>query len=224
MNPTPIQFIRAFKELFSIKFLQHSETQNCAHDIDQMLNLIKKPCSNQCTNFIPSLPRKILDIPNHDYYSMDLPEENAFTYVCGFLIKKCIEIHSCNACIIYVNENKAVLNDTTLYCSFRAYSSEGNNLYRNLHIPNNNFCSYIYQLEELSVKNFENNCFKRNIGNYLFQLAQTIAFESPCPDFPIIFLIKLFLCMRIYFMLSQHNKSCKSISGKNRKLLNVLHL
>lgn len=117
-----------------------------------------------------------------------------------------------------------LLGDTALYCSFRAYSSDENNLYGNLHMPSNNFCFYIHQLEELFVKNFENNCFKRNIDNYLFQLAQNIVFEPPCPDFPTIFLIKLFLRMRIYFTLSQHNKVCKSISRKNRKLLNVSYL
>jgi len=40
-NPTPIQFSRAFKKLFSLKFLQHSDTQNYAQDEDEMLNLFK---------------------------------------------------------------------------------------------------------------------------------------------------------------------------------------
>lgn len=41
----------------------------------------------------------------------------------------------------------------TLYCSFRAYSSDENNLYGNLHMPSNNFCYfYIHQLEELFEK------------------------------------------------------------------------
>lgn len=29
LNPTPIQFSRAFKKLFSMKILQHTNTQNC---------------------------------------------------------------------------------------------------------------------------------------------------------------------------------------------------
>lgn len=63
-----------------MKFLQHSENQNCAQDNDQMLTFIKKAsCANHTPNFTTSLPWKILDIPSHDYYSMDLPEKNAFT-------------------------------------------------------------------------------------------------------------------------------------------------
>lgn len=189
-----------------------------------MLNIISMPHFNESTQIIPSPPLKILDIPNHDYYTMDLSEENAFQYVCGYLIKKCIEIHLCDACSEYVNENKTVLDDTTLYCSFRAYINEVDNQFGNLHIANNNFCSYIHNLEKIFVTNFENNCFKKNIGSYLFQLAQSVSFESPCPNFPTVFLIKLFLRMRIYFILSEHNKSCKSMSRKNIKLLNILHL
>jgi len=152
-NPTPIQFMRAFKKLFSTKILLHSETQNCIEDKDQMLNIIGTPYINECTEIISSPPLKILDIPNHDYYVMDLSEENAFKYVCGYLIKKCIEIHLCDACTKYVNENKTVLDDTTLYCHFRAYIHEQDNQFGNLHVANNNFCSYIYKLEEIFVKN-----------------------------------------------------------------------
>jgi len=144
---------------------------------------------------------------------MDLPEENAFKYICGYLIKKCTEIHSCDPCIQYVNENKTVLDNSTLYCSFRVYENE-TNLFGNLNIPSNNFCSYIHQLEEIFVKNFENNYFQKGIGGYLFQLAQNITFQPPCPNFPIIFLIKLYLRMRIYYTLSQHNKGNKEFKKK----------
>jgi len=68
------------------------------------------------SEFVPSPTNKvILDIPVHDYRSMDLPEENAFKYVCGYLIKKYTEIHSCDVCIKYVNENKTVLDDSLHY-------------------------------------------------------------------------------------------------------------
>jgi hypothetical protein len=223
-NPTPIQFTRAFKKLFSIKFLQHSDTQNCIQDGDEMLTLYES-CIDKYTasEFIPSSECKVLDIPTHDYHSMDLPEENAFKYVCGFLIKKCREIHSCDSCISYINESNAILDNTTLYCSFRAYNNE-KNLFGNLNIPSNSFCLYIHKLEEIFVKNFESNCFQKSIGGYLFQLAQNVLFEPPCPHFPIIFLIKLFLRMRINYTLSQHNKACKNTSRKDRKLLNILHL
>lgn len=126
-------------------------------------------------------------------------------------------------CIKYVNENKTALDDSTLYCSFRAYDNEASN-FGNLNIPSNNFCSFIHQLEEIFVKNFENNYFQKDIGGYLFKLAQDVTSESPCPNFLKIFLIKLFFRMRIYYTWSEHNnKACKGIS-KRRKLLNVSHL
>lgn len=86
--------------------------------------------------------------------------------------------------IDFVNENKTVLKDTALYYSFRAYNNTEENPFGNLHLANNNFCAFIQKLEEIFVKTFENNCFQKNIDNYLFQLAQNIIFEAPCPHFP----------------------------------------
>jgi len=226
LNPTSIQFTRAFKKLFSMKVLQHTDTQNCAEDTDTMLNLIGASCSSPSSFSvsIPSPTRPVLDIPNHDYYNMNLPEENAFKYVCGYLIKKCLEIHACEACTVYFNENKTVIDNTTLYCSFRAFASTEENPFGNLHVANHNFCSYIHKLEKIFVTTFENNCFKKNIGAHLLQLVQTVPFETSCPNFPKIYLMKLFIRMRIYFTLSEHNKAYKGINKKNRKLCNILHL
>jgi len=55
LNPTLIQFLRAFKKLFKMKMLQHSDTQNCA-DTDHMLSLIGVSESSPFTSseFIPS--------------------------------------------------------------------------------------------------------------------------------------------------------------------------
>lgn len=152
---------------------------------------------------------------------MDLSEENAFKYICGYLIKKCLEIHSCDTCIDYVNKSKATFDDTTLYSSFRAYENNETNMFGSLNVASDNFCLYIHKLEEIFVTNFEKNCFQKNIGGYLFQLVQGIIFEH----FATIFLIKLFLRMRIYYTLSEHNKSCKKENNrKNRKLINFVHL
>ncbi|KYN11781.1 hypothetical protein ALC57_16059 [Trachymyrmex cornetzi] len=85
--------------------------------------------------------------------------------------------------------------DDILYCSFRVCKNEEGNLFGNFF-----------------VKKFEKNCFQKNIGNYLLQLARNITFKPPCPNFPTTYLIKeLFPPIRIYFRLSQHNKSCKKI-------------
>lgn len=40
VNPTPIQFIRSFKKLFSTLFLQVSEGSNCEEDFDMFLSKI----------------------------------------------------------------------------------------------------------------------------------------------------------------------------------------
>lgn len=176
------------------------------------------------SEFNTTVTHKILDVPTHDYRSMDLPEQNAFKYVCGYLIKRCLAIHSCEACTDYINETTQILDNTTLYCSFRDYGSENGELFGALNIPSNQFCLYIHKLDEIFIKNFESNCYKKNIGAYLLSLVKDINFQSPCPDFPTNFLVKLFFRMRIYFALIQHNKACKGVGQHNRKMWNILHL
>lgn len=39
------------------------------------------------------------------YRNLDLPERNTFTYVCGYIMKKCLEKHICQHCIDYVIKN-----------------------------------------------------------------------------------------------------------------------
>jgi len=63
---------------------------------------------------------------------MNLPEENAFRYVCEYLIKKCIEMHTCESCTNYVNENKTFLdNKSFLYCFFRDCNNTEENSFGN---------------------------------------------------------------------------------------------
>ena len=42
----------------------------------------------------------------------------------------------------FVNDDKAVLDSTTLYCSFRAYENENGDLFGNLKIPTNDFTTF----------------------------------------------------------------------------------
>jgi len=49
---------------------------------------------------------KSLQVGTVDYRKLNIPEANAYTYVCGYLMKKCLEIHSCQVCVDYANCQK----------------------------------------------------------------------------------------------------------------------
>ncbi|KAF0746487.1 THAP-type domain-containing protein [Aphis craccivora] len=45
------------------------------------------------------IPLPIQDV--NSYKDLDLPEQIALTYICGYLIKQCLTIHQCQKCLDY---------------------------------------------------------------------------------------------------------------------------
>jgi len=46
-------------------------------------------------------------------------EENVFTFVCGYLLKKCLKIHYCDICEDY-SKSGTLLNQNIIYSYYRA--------------------------------------------------------------------------------------------------------
>ncbi|KYQ56890.1 hypothetical protein ALC60_04094, partial [Trachymyrmex zeteki] len=147
--------------------------------------------------------QNVLNISTTNYRDIDLrlPERSAFKRVCEFLLNECLRVHvNCNVCIAYATkESSSSSRDTS-----------------------SSFHLYVSSLEDTFMRNFEKLSIEENLGSQMLQLAQQIDYKPPCPDFPVVFLIKLFLRMRVYFTLSRHNKICKNI--ESRSSLNVIQL
>ncbi|KYM78744.1 hypothetical protein ALC53_10798 [Atta colombica] len=152
---------------------------------------------------IHTTQQNVLNISATNYRNIDLrlPERSAFKRVCEFLLNECLLVHvNCNICIAYATkESNSSSRDTS-----------------------SSFHLYVSSLEDTFMRNFEKLSIEKNLGAQMLQLAQQIDYKPPCPDFPIVFLIKLFLRMRVYFTLSRHNKICKGI--ESRSSLNVIQL
>lgn len=93
---------------FLINYFTHSDNANCIADFNEIVSKIKTDTFNDETikiifqNKNPfKFKKTTLTIDTPDYRNLSMPEKNAFTYVCGFLMKKCIEKHSCEVCIHY---------------------------------------------------------------------------------------------------------------------------
>jgi len=52
--------------------------------------------NNNTDDFIEPI---LLD--DHDYREMDVNEHDVFRYVCGYVIRKCLQKHSCEICLQY---------------------------------------------------------------------------------------------------------------------------
>ncbi|XP_050452299.1 uncharacterized protein LOC126851958 [Cataglyphis hispanica] len=203
VKPTPILFTRAFKNLVSKHFLEHSSEDNSAANARRMLKRIALSASSLQVDTVQPVTTQIaLSVAATNYRNIDLrlPEKSAFKRVCEFLLNECLLTHAnCDACIDYA----AMEN------SFNKEASSS-------------FSLYVSGLEDTFMLNFEKFSIEDNLGAQMLQFAQQVEYKPPCPDFPIAFLIKLFLRMRIYFTLSRHNKICKVVESRNS--LNVIQL
>ncbi|XP_029160751.1 uncharacterized protein LOC114932624 isoform X2 [Nylanderia fulva] len=204
VKPTPILFTRAFKNLVSKHFLEHSSEDNSVANMRRMLKRIASSTSLQAEQVQPVGSTQIaLNVAATNYRDIDLrlPEKSAFKRVCEFLLNECLRTHvNCNTCVTYaVKENSNVPSNVPSSFSF-----------------------YVSGLEDTFMRNFEKFSIEDNLGAQMLQFAQQVEYRPPCPDFPRDLLIKLFLRMRIYFTLSRHNKICKGV--KSRNSLNVIQL
>jgi len=224
INPTCIQFKRTFKKLFVMNYFEYSEGANCVKDLDDILVTLEEIPIEEIKILFPErnpikIPLAIEDINN--YKDVNLPEQNALTYICGYLIKQCLKIHQCQICLDYA-QNNSNLSSNNFYAHFKSYEQSNNSsLFYNLVLPNSNFYEYIFCVDNIFNNNFIQLAPQPNVGKTLRDLMLNSTFlDHPCKDFPKTFLINLFIRFRIYHTLNRTNKeSLASRTGiRNRKV------
>lgn len=89
---------------------------------------------------------------------MELPEQNAFKYICGYIIDRCLKNHSCQTCQQFATENNK-LDDSNAFIHFKAYSTE-KSTFGSLKTPHETFYNFIYKLEKIFVENIESSMLK----------------------------------------------------------------
>jgi hypothetical protein len=222
-NPTPGQFRTAFKKLFYDNFLV-SSAGNCNADFNSML--VGAPSQNVLSSLSKTVP-KAVEIDVNDYRSSSVQDSligtNAVAYVAGYLLKKCLLKHDCKTC-----KGKLVsqeLDDSSkMFCFFKAYHSQ-TGPFGGLLAPASNFQDYIVTLEDMFVESLPSVVFKVGVGKSL--LSQLPQFSLPeCSEFPSLFLLKLFIRMRLYYALKFRNRQLLSPGGskKCKKYFKVSHL
>jgi hypothetical protein len=149
MNPTPVQFYYAFKKIFCLNYFQYSENFNCIQDFDDILSEISDHSNKEIQNIIfpeksPFKFKTPLPIGSVDYMDLSLPNQNSLTYVCGYLMKRCLEKHSCDVCT-YTNYAKFQqdLDQSFLFSHFKAYTHKEYSTCNNLIMPHNLDNNYI---------------------------------------------------------------------------------
>lgn len=219
-NPTPIQLYYSFQKLFSVNY-STPRTGNCQQDNDVMLSAVINFAAqhkNITENKVDESNPVPISLDEHDYRQIDINEQDAFRYICGYLMKKCLKQHSCDLCLSY-SKDYVDLNDTSYYCFLRAYSNTNDNIFGNLCTPNNDFVEYIKILEDLFFQNIEQYILQPFIIYKFVRLFKQVKFTFPCPHFPQDYLIKLFARVRLFYTLKFVNKRFKSQNGRNKIII-----
>lgn len=226
-NPTPIQFIWSFKKILYLSYFQHSPGANCIKDFDEILSSIE-PISEK-TIFLETpqtehFKFKGIGIGTVDYRLLNLPEQNTLTYVSGYLMKKCIEKHTCQICIDYAHSQKQ-LDHSFLLSYYKAYPTSDHSTFGNLMMPHHTFYNYINELENIFINNFPTVATVDGVGTELKNYFCNVPFNHPCKFFDKLFLINLFTRFRIFTAIKFLNRSLMSEKKiKNRKLTILTHL
>jgi hypothetical protein len=227
-TPTPIQFTRAFRKLFYDNYLSPSNT-NCAADLDAMLVRCKDTrkttepaASNEIATTVP------FQIEEVDYQlplvEQNLMKANAITYVTGYLLRKCLQKHNCQVCSKVLSNQNELDSSDKLFCYFKAYDSK-KSLYGGLTVPTTSLIQYVTKVEDQFIKAFPNKMSQTGIGKSLVDALPKLQ-VSECKEFPSDYLCKLFVRMRIFYVLKFGNRelSLKKGGKKNRKYFKVTHL
>ncbi|KAF0705073.1 THAP-type domain-containing protein, partial [Aphis craccivora] len=114
-----------------------------------------------------------------DYRNLDLLERNTFTYVCGYIMKKCLEKHVCQDCINYVCHQKQ-LDQSHLLVFLKAYFTSDHSTFGNLMVPHNDFYNFTYELENIFIKLFPSISIENGVGSKLRLHFSNVPFSHPC--------------------------------------------
>lgn len=116
-------------------------------------------------------------IDSNDHQRMNLYEKNAFRYVCGYYIDKCLKKHSCEICLNYANDTSISQSETvceTIFCAWKAYKVSADSPYGKLHMPKSGFVNYVEKLEKLFFDNIKNFITKEKIIYKYLELFRSI--------------------------------------------------
>ena len=222
-NPTPTQFIRAFRKLlFSSLFT--SNTGNCAEDLDALLSQFSIK-SNKTVLVRTNQQPQTLVLGETDYQenSSSMVQQNAVAYVAGYLLKKCFNLHDCSLCK-EATTSKDIESESMLYCHFKNYKDDTSS--SGLVLPSQLFLDFVLHLEDMFVQQFSLYTTSTLVGAHLLKSLQGVPFAFKCCQaFPMDYLLKLFLRMRIYYAIKFENRRLSSPSKRKcKKYIKVAHL
>ena len=228
-NPNCYQFFCTFKKLFALNFMfVPLSNTNCEKEFDfeesmKFFKIIGQHKSKivKRNQIIKLGSEKICVLKKFNLsVKCKIPEKNSLTYFAGFLLKKCLLHHNCNACKTNVQSK---LTSSNLLSSLKNKKTP-NLTFGSIMVPTTNFVTYIQKLEEIFITNFWLLANKQNFSKQLETMMSIVKLKISCNSFPRKFLVNFFVRCRIHFALRRFNQALHSknwVKTKNLKLKKI---
>lgn len=116
---------------------------NCKNDLDALLIDLKSTNINEIMEAENQPVIQAVSLPDYNYRKEDLPVQNAFSYVCGYILKRALETHNnCDTCKGFGRQCDE-LDVTNLLTHFKAFDTT-KYTYGGLQSPPEKFIKFIY--------------------------------------------------------------------------------
>lgn len=106
-----------------------------------------------------------------------------------------------------------------IYVPMKIIKSENNNLdiFGNLQMSHDNFVSFVSSLKLVFSKYYE-EYGTRHFIKEIYIICKQINFKHPCTSFPLKYVTKLYLLMKLYYTLKKINLNFKT-ANKNKLII-----
>lgn len=138
---------------------------NCEDDLGVLLTQLKR--TNSVVYETKGAEKKApqaITLPDYDYRTESMTTQNPFIYVCGYLISKALRIHSCDICIQFSNQSQA-LDKNKIFLQLKAFGDK-EGIFGSLKSPSEEFIHYIYKLENIFLKFFDDVSNNEGISHF----------------------------------------------------------
>lgn len=209
-EPLPIQFMRAFSEMYLVNMMKSSAEGEREPDIYEILLKTDEIISNKMITPIVEPKPSLVSLGSESEPQMDFPEAHTLKYVTSYLLFKCSDKHSCKemTAALKLLPN---LNQTDLFAHFEAYNKKAP-YYKKLKLPSQVLYEYVEKLDEVFTDHFAKSIEDRP-GSKIFSLLKVIPLPKSscqCSCFPFDYLIKVFVRLRIFMTLKLNNRNFKA--------------
>lgn len=230
-NPTCRQFVSVFRDLFIKDLMKPPAGKDCSTEIIKLLAIngssedLDEETDEQNDTSIDESENNV-KVKSSEYNQIEIPDKNTVVYLSSYLLKRCAEKHKgCKILNSYIapapEQRIHNFGADIRYQKYREYCKETCSSL--LVVPYDDFIIYVEMMEEEFRCCIKKKRVEKDIAASMYKEISQLNFSPPCPCFPIIYLKKLFIRMRIFHTVQYNNKKWRTTLSK-RKYFTVPNL